>query len=78
MHEGEVFGFFGPNGAGKSTAIKILLNLIFPSLGKAEILVRSVGLLYFGFLLSLTQIRLNAKLHSGQSDCLRQEGQKIY
>ena len=41
--EGEVFGFLGPNGAGKSTAIKILLNLIFPTAGKAEILGKDVG-----------------------------------
>ena len=41
--EGEVFGFLGPNGAGKSTAIKILLNLIFPTSGNAEILGRDVG-----------------------------------
>ena len=41
--EGEVFGFLGPNGAGKSTAIKILLNLIFPTRGKAIIAGRDVG-----------------------------------
>src|SRR3990170_9064096 len=41
--EGEVFGFLGPNGAGKSTAIKILLNLIFPTAGKAEIMGRDAG-----------------------------------
>jgi len=35
--QGEVFGFLGPNGAGKSTTIKILMNLIFPNAGKAEI-----------------------------------------
>src|SRR5574337_715616 len=40
---GEVFGFLGPNGAGKSTAIKILLNLIFPTQGKAEIMGRDVS-----------------------------------
>ncbi|MBI5874332.1 MAG: ABC transporter ATP-binding protein [Deltaproteobacteria bacterium] len=43
IREGEVFGFLGPNGAGKSTAIKILLNLIFPTAGKAEILGSDVG-----------------------------------
>lgn len=43
IQQGEVFGFLGPNGAGKSTAIKILLNLIFPSKGKAEILGKDVG-----------------------------------
>ncbi|MBI3607442.1 MAG: ABC transporter ATP-binding protein [Nitrospirae bacterium] len=36
--EGNVFGFLGPNGAGKSTAIKILLNLIFPTSGQALLL----------------------------------------
>ena len=43
IYEGEVFGFLGPNGAGKSTAIKILLNLIFPTQGRAEILGKDVG-----------------------------------
>jgi len=42
IEEGEVFGFLGPNGAGKSTAIKILLNLIYPDLGKASILGKDV------------------------------------
>ncbi len=40
---GESFGFLGPNGAGKSTAIKILLNLIFPTSGRALMLGRSVN-----------------------------------
>ncbi|HET8760554.1 MAG TPA: ABC transporter ATP-binding protein [Nitrospiria bacterium] len=35
---GETFGFLGPNGAGKSTAIKVLLNLIFPTSGRALLL----------------------------------------
>jgi ABC-2 type transport system ATP-binding protein len=34
---GEVFGLIGPNGAGKSTAIKILLNLVFPTRGEARL-----------------------------------------
>ncbi len=37
IERGEVFGFLGPNGAGKSTTIKILMNLIYPDTGKAEI-----------------------------------------
>jgi ABC-2 type transport system ATP-binding protein len=38
IDEGEIFGFIGPNGAGKSTTIRILLNLIFPSGGSANIM----------------------------------------
>jgi ABC-2 type transport system ATP-binding protein len=34
---GEVFGFLGPNGAGKSTTIRILLGLIRPSAGGAQV-----------------------------------------
>jgi ABC-2 type transport system ATP-binding protein len=40
---GEVFGFLGPNGAGKSTAVKMLLGLVFPTSGEAEILGRPAG-----------------------------------
>ena len=43
INEGEVFGFLGPNGAGKSTAIKILLNLIFPTSGSVKIMGKDVG-----------------------------------
>ena len=38
VNKGDIFGFIGPNGAGKSTTIRILLNLIFPDTGNAEIL----------------------------------------
>ncbi|MGB9620434.1 MAG: ATP-binding cassette domain-containing protein [Armatimonadota bacterium] len=41
--EGEVFGFIGPNGAGKTTTIKILLGLLFPTSGEAEVLGRPAG-----------------------------------
>jgi ABC-2 type transport system ATP-binding protein len=34
---GEVFGFLGPNGAGKSTTIRLLLGLIRPTAGTAQI-----------------------------------------
>jgi ABC-2 type transport system ATP-binding protein len=40
--QGAVFGFLGPNGAGKSTAIKILLNILFPTSGKAYLLGHTV------------------------------------
>jgi ABC-2 type transport system ATP-binding protein len=41
VQENEVFGYLGPNGAGKSTTLKLLMFLIFPTSGKAEILGQS-------------------------------------
>jgi ABC-2 type transport system ATP-binding protein len=35
---GEVFGFLGPNGAGKTTTIRLLLGLLRPSAGRADVL----------------------------------------
>src|SRR5687767_2135238 len=35
VRAGEVFGFLGPNGAGKTTTIRILLDLIRPTGGRA-------------------------------------------
>ena len=43
VQTGEVFGFLGPNGAGKTTTLKLLMQLIYPTSGKAEILGRPVG-----------------------------------
>lgn len=40
---GEVFGFLGPNGAGKTTTLKLLLQLIYPTAGRAEVLGRPIG-----------------------------------
>jgi ABC-2 type transport system ATP-binding protein len=35
---GEIFGFIGPNGAGKTTTIRLLLDLLHPTSGRAEVL----------------------------------------
>ena len=43
VREGEVFGFLGPNGAGKTTTLKLLMQLVFPTSGRAEILGRPLG-----------------------------------
>src|SRR6185295_8258689 len=43
VERGEVFGFLGPNGAGKTTTLKLLMQLIYPTSGRAEILGRPVG-----------------------------------
>lgn len=42
IDEGDFFGFIGPNGAGKSTTIRILLGLISPTKGTAEIFGKDV------------------------------------
>ena len=43
VEPGEVFGFLGPNGAGKTTTLKLLMQLIYPTSGRAEILGHPVG-----------------------------------
>ena len=37
VRAGEVFGFLGANGAGKTTAIKMLIGLLAPSAGTAQV-----------------------------------------
>src|SRR5659263_248594 len=40
VEPGEVFGFLGPNGAGRTTTIRVLLDLIRPTTGRALVLGR--------------------------------------
>jgi ABC-2 type transport system ATP-binding protein len=40
---GAVFGLLGPNGAGKSTTLKLLVRLLRPTSGRAELLGRPAG-----------------------------------
>ena len=42
VQAGEVYGFLGANGAGKTTTIRLLLNFIQPTSGKASIMGKDV------------------------------------
>jgi len=48
VEPGEVVGFLGPNGAGKTTTLRMLLGLLRPTAGRAEV-ARPVGHLPEGF-----------------------------
>ncbi len=43
VRRGEVYGFLGPNGAGKTTTLRMLLGLIRPSSGEAQVLGEHPG-----------------------------------
>src|SRR5439155_1142638 len=59
---GEVVGLLGPNGAGKSTTIGMVLGLITPTAGTAEVLGRDIrvrredALAGVGAMLEVTQV----------------------
>lgn len=40
VHQGEVYGLLGPNGAGKTTTLRMLVGLVRPTAGRAEVLGR--------------------------------------
>jgi len=39
----QIFGFLGANGAGKTTTLKLLMRLIYPTLGNARILGKDIN-----------------------------------
>lgn len=43
VKHGEIFGFLGPNGAGKTTTINMLITILKPTSGKAEILGHDIA-----------------------------------
>jgi ABC-2 type transport system ATP-binding protein len=43
VERGQIFGFLGANGAGKTTTLKLLMRLIFPTNGTANILGRDIS-----------------------------------
>lgn len=43
VNQGEIFGFLGANGAGKTTTLKLLMTLIFPTAGNAQILGHNIA-----------------------------------
>ncbi|MHB0877887.1 MAG: ABC transporter ATP-binding protein [Anaerolineae bacterium] len=84
---GVIFGFLGPNGAGKSTTIKMLVGLLPPSAGRAEVAGYSIldapvevkrrigvvpeGLSLYERLTAAEQIELVGRLHGLSRDELR-------
>jgi ABC-2 type transport system ATP-binding protein len=38
VQTGEIFGFIGPNGSGKTTTIRLLLDLLHPTSGRAQVM----------------------------------------
>lgn len=85
VQRGEVFGFLGPNGAGKSTSLKMLLGLVEPTSGSAELLGqpigdtktrRRVGFLpehfrFYDWLTATELLRLHGQLYGLPHDTLR-------
>jgi ABC-2 type transport system ATP-binding protein len=43
VRQGEIFGLLGRNGAGKTTLVKILLGIVTPTTGEAELLGERAG-----------------------------------
>lgn len=63
IKKGELFGFLGPNGAGKSTTIRLLLNLLKPSSGKAYMFGKEVQKYYSTLLKRIGNVPGELKLY---------------
>ena len=80
---GEVFGFLGPNGAGKTTTMAMLLGLVRPSAGSAEVLghdirrdlsaaLRRVGAIvetpaFYPYMSGIDNLRILARIDGGDT-----------
>jgi ABC-2 type transport system ATP-binding protein len=86
VRRGEVFGFLGPNGAGKSTSVKMLLGLVKPTGGKAQLLGQPIGhqqtrtkigflpehFRFYDWLTSAELLRLHGQLYDVPAQVLRE------
>ncbi|MEJ2571602.1 MAG: ABC transporter ATP-binding protein [Anaerolineales bacterium] len=84
VRRGEVFGFLGPNGAGKTTTIAMLLGLVRPTTGSAEVLghdirrnlspaLRQVGAIietpaFYPYMSGIDNLRVFARIDGGDTE----------
>ena len=91
VKRGEIFGFLGPNGAGKSTTINLLMNLIRPTSGEANILGipvteaasrQKLGYLpenpnYYGYLSARELLEMVGTIHGLASQEIQRKSKEI-
>jgi ABC-2 type transport system ATP-binding protein len=84
VQKGEIFGFLGPNGAGKTTTIAMLLGLVRPTTGSAEVLghdirkdlsqaLRRVGSIvetpaFYPYMSGIDNLRIFARIDGGETE----------